>query len=187
MKSRFLFLSLSLILFSSLAGAAKVGGVSLPQTLTAGDQTLALNGAGIRKKLFIKLYASALYLQEKSGVATAIIDVDAPMAIRLSIISSLINSKKMEKATHEGFENSTHGNTKPVQKEIKQFIRVFHKPVSTGDVYDLLYTPAKGTEVLKNNKLITTIEGLAFKKALFGIWLSDHPAQDSLKDAMLGK
>ena len=187
MKTKLLLLSFSLVLFSGLASAAKVGGVSLPQTLTAADQTLMLNGAGIRKKLFIKLYVSALYLRDKSNNAAVIIENDAPMAIRLSIVSSLISSKKMEKATREGFENSTHGNTQPVQAEIEQFIEVFRKPISEGDVYDLLYTPTGGTEVIKNKQSITTVEGLAFKKALFGIWLSDRPAQENLKDAMLGK
>ncbi len=186
MGTKWLTLFLLLILFSGFATAAKVGGVSLPQTLTASDQILTLNGAGIRKKFFIKLYVSALYLQDKSNNAVAIIEGDAPMAIRLSIISSLINSKKMEKATREGFENSTHGNTEPVKAEIEQFIEVFRKPVSEGDVYDLVYTPAKGTEVIKNEHLITTVEGLDFKKALFGIWLSDRPAHNNLKGMMLG-
>ena len=187
MKTKWLVLLLSLLLFSGLSSAAKVGGVSLPQTLTAGEQTLMLNGGGIRKKLFIKLYVSALYLQDKSNNAASIIEDDAPMAIRLSIISSLINSKKMEKATREGFENSTHGNTEPVKAEIEQFIEVFRKPVSEGDVYDLVYTPGKGTEVIKNEHLITTVEGLDFKKALFGIWLSNSPAQENLKSDMLGQ
>lgn len=187
MKTKWFLLMLSLVLFSGLSSAAKVGGVSLPQTLSAGDQTLTLNGAGIRKKFFIKLYVSALYLQDKSNHAAAITESDAPMAIRLSIVSSLINSKKMEKATREGFENSTHGNTQPLKAEIEQFIEVFRKPISEGDVYDLIYTPEGGTEVIKNKQSITTVEGLGFKKALFGIWISDRPAQDSLRNAMLGK
>ena len=187
MRTKWLALFLSLILFSGLATAEKVGGVSLPQTLTAGDQTLTLNGAGIRSKFFIKLYVSALYLQSKNNNATTVVENDAPMAIRLSIISSLINSKKMEKATREGFENSTHGNTQPLKAEIEQFIEVFRKPISEGDVYDLIYTPEGGTEVIKNKQSITTVEGLDFKKALFGIWLSNSPAQENLKNAMLGK
>ncbi len=187
MKIKLLILSLSLVLFSGLASAEKVAGVSLPETLTAGDQTLMLNGAGIRKKLFLKLYVGALYLQEKNNSGAAIAETDVPMAIRLHIVSSLINSKKMEKATREGFENSTHGNTQLVQAEIEQFIKVFRKPISEGDVYDLVYTPAGGTEVIKNKQSITTVEGLAFKKALFGIWLSDRPAQEKLKEGMLGR
>lgn len=187
MRIKLLVFSLSLVLFSGFACAAKVGGISLPQTLTTGDQALTLNGAGIRKKFFIKLYVSALYLRDKSRNAVSIIESDTPMAIRLAIMSSLINSKKMEKATREGFDNSTHGNTQPIQAEIERFLEVFRKPISEGDIYDLIYTPSRGTEVIKNNQSITTVGGLTFKKALFGIWLSDRPAQENLKDAMLGK
>ncbi|MEA3471658.1 MAG: chalcone isomerase family protein [Thermodesulfobacteriota bacterium] len=33
----------------------------------------------------------------------------------------------------------------------------------------------------------TDTKGLEFKKALFGIWLGDKPAQRSLKKEMLGR
>ena len=39
----------------------------------------------------------------------------------------------------------------------------------------------------KNGVKKGTIEGLDFKKALFGIWLGNKPADDDLKDGMLGK
>jgi len=47
--------------------------------------------------------------------------------------------------------------------------------------------PGKGVEIYKNGQMISTIQGLEFKKALFGIWLCNKPAQESLKEAMLGK
>ena len=187
MQIRLLMVLLSLFLLSGPAFSVTIGGVVLPPTLKAGEQPLKLNGAGIRKKLFIKLYVAALYLQDKTHNSDSILDDDAPMAIRLSIISSLINSKRMEKATREGFENSTHGNTQPLSAEIEQFIDVFRKPIAEGDIYDLVYTPQKGTGIYKNKHMISSIKGIPFKKALFGIWISDRPAQNSLKDGMLGK
>jgi hypothetical protein len=47
--------------------------------------------------------------------------------------------------------------------------------------------PGKGVEVYINGEYASVTEGLAFKKALFGIYLSDKPAQKSLKKAMLGE
>ena len=44
-----------------------------------------------------------------------------------------------------------------------------------------------GVIVNKNGKLLTTIRGLEFKKALFGIWLGEKPADKNLKKGMLGK
>jgi hypothetical protein len=38
----------------------------------------------------------------------------------------------------------------------------------------------------KNSKLQVTIEGLEFKKALIGIWLSADPVDADLKTGLLG-
>ena len=108
------------------------------------------------------------------------------MAIRLVIQSSMITSEKMEKATLEGFEKSTRGNTAALEKEIEQFISVFREEIREDDVYDMIYLPSKGVQVIKNNKQAAIIPGLAFKKALFGIWLSPDPVQESLKRELLG-
>ncbi|HMP05316.1 MAG TPA: chalcone isomerase family protein, partial [Lacipirellulaceae bacterium] len=56
-----------------------------------------------------------------------------------------------------------------------------------GDVFDLVYLPARGVTVLKNGQRVGAIQGLAFKQALFGIWLSNRPADESLRVALLGK
>ena len=48
-----------------------------------------------------------------------------------------------------------------------------------------MYTPNKGLSVLKNGKSQGVIPGLAFKKAFFGIWLSDSPVDKDLRKGML--
>ena len=93
----------------------------------------------------------------------------------------------MENATREGFENATKGNTEPIKSQIEEFISVFKEKIEENDIFDLIYLPRNGLEVYKNSELKYTIEGLAFKQAVFGIWLSDKPAQKSLKEEMLGK
>ena len=47
--------------------------------------------------------------------------------------------------------------------------------------------PNEGVVVYKNGAKKGTIEGYDFKRALFGIWLCDKPADADLKSAMLGK
>ena len=44
------------------ADAKIVAGVKFDDSVRVNGQTLVLNGAGVRKKLFIKVYAGALYL-----------------------------------------------------------------------------------------------------------------------------
>lgn len=184
---RSLFVLVAVLLSASVAQAKEVAGVEMPEILQVSDTTLKLNGTGIRKKYFFKLYVGGLYLEQKSSDAAKIIADDAAMAIRLHIISSMITSEKMEDSTREGFEKSTGGKTDAIKAEIEDFIAVFKEEIKDGDIYDLNYTPAKGVEVLKNGKSSAIVKGLPFKKALFGIWLSNEPAQENLKEGMLGQ
>ena len=186
-KKHVIPLVLLFITMSAVSHAREIEGITMPESLEVGKSKLILNGAGVRSKFFIDLYVGGLYLQNKSNSPKEIIEGDEPMAIRLHIISSLITSKKMENATREGFENATKGNTEPIKSQIEKFISVFQEKINEDDIFDLLYSPGKGVEVFKNGELKSIIEGLAFKQALFGIWLSDKPAQKSLKEEMLGK
>jgi hypothetical protein len=186
-KKQFATIVLIILMMVAQGNAEEIGGINMPESLKTEQSTLMLNGAGVREKFFLDLYVGGLYLKEKSADPGAIIAADEPMAIRLHIISSMITSKRMEKATREGFENATGGNIGPIKVQIEEFISVFKEEIREGDIYDLIYVPAKGVEVSKNNEPRSMIKGLPFKKALFGIWLSDKPAQKSLKKAMLGE
>ncbi|MFW5823558.1 MAG: chalcone isomerase family protein [Marinobacter sp.] len=173
-------------LLAASAGAETVNGVELRETLEAGDSELVLNGAGVRSKFFIKLYVAALYLPAASADAEAILSADEPQAIALHVTSGRINSDNMTEATLEGFEKSTGGDLAPIQQEVDELLKVFADEISEGDVFDLVYVPEEGVRVIKNGELGKTIGDREFKEALFGIWLSDEPAQGSLKDDMLG-
>ncbi|WP_148862426.1 chalcone isomerase family protein [Marinobacter fonticola] len=179
-----LLLSLALV---GPTSALTVEGVDIPEQVSANDSKLMLNGAGVRSKWFLDLYVGSLYVPQNQSNAQAIIDADEPQAIRLDIISGMITSDKMSSATLEGFEASTDGNMAPVQAEIDKFMKVFKEEIKEGDNFDLVYVPGEGTQVYKNGEKRDTIVGMPFKKALFGIWLSDEPAQEDLKAAMLGK
>ncbi|MDA3884115.1 MAG: chalcone isomerase family protein [Candidatus Delongbacteria bacterium] len=187
MKNITKLLILFLIFVSSIMQARIVSGINIQEKLKVNGSQLILNGAGVREKFFMDLYVGALYLEKRSKVAKAIIDSEENMAIRLYITSSLISSKKMKNATMEGFENSTKDNITPIKKEIDQFISVFKDEINDGDVFEMAYVDSIGTKISKNGKLSTTIKGLKFKRSLFGIWLCDEPAQESLKEDMLGK
>ncbi|KPA12835.1 chalcone isomerase [Candidatus Magnetomorum sp. HK-1] len=182
---KFIITVLFFLLTITISYSAQVGDVNIPDTLMAGKNKLILNGAGFRTKFFMKIYAGALYLLQKNADQNHIISADKPMAIKMHIVSSLISSDKMVKAVIEGFEKSTGNNTTPIDKEIKQLLSIFQEKIEIGDVYDLVYIPGKGLLASKNKSLKGTIKGLAFKKALFGIWLCDKPADKYLKKAML--
>jgi len=165
-----------------------VGGVLMPKRQMIGKTILTLNGAGVREKLFMDMYACGLYLKSNTHNAAEVIENDDFAAIKIHIISGLITSKKMTDAVEEGFKNATKGKTDPIRKEIDAFKKVFSKEeIQKKDVYDIIYVPGKGTIMFKNGKIQPIIKGLAFKKALFGIWLCDKPADKGLKKDLLGE
>ena len=187
MFKKLFFLFSALLVITSTGYAKEVADIDIPDSILAGSDVLVLNGAGIRTKLFIKAYIGGLYLRQKSGDAVAIINADETMSVKLLIISKMITGKKMEQATREGFNNSTNGNTEPYKDRIDSFVSTFKDNIKIGDVYDIIYIPAEGTNVYKNKELKCTVQGLDFKKVLFGIWLGVKPADKDLKAGMLGK
>ncbi|TVZ51505.1 chalcone isomerase family protein [Dokdonia sp. Hel_I_53] len=163
-----------------------VGDATLPNTMKVEGTNLILNGAGMREKIIFDLYAGGLYLTKKNKNATAIINADETMAMKLEIISGMVSSKKMVSAVDDGFDASMNGNTKSLNSEIEKFKSFFSDKIVKTNVFDIVYIKGKGTYVYKGGNKIGMIEGLAFKKALFGIWLGNDPADDDLKEGMLG-
>lgn len=180
----------TLLLASTLVSPAlamEVNGVSIPDHLKVGTHNLQLQGAGTRSKWFLDLYVSGLYTSTANANASSVLAADKPQAIRLHITSGLITSKRMVDSTLEGFSASTHDHMAPIKTQIDNFMAAFKAEIHKGDIFDLIYVPGEGVNVVKNGKRLAQIPGLAFKQALFGIWLSDQPAQQDLKTEMLGQ
>ncbi len=187
MMKRFITLALVVLFSLTPAAAKKIGGVTLPDNLTVGEANLVLNGAGLRKKMWIKVYAGGLYLTATSTNQNQIINADQPMAVRMHFIYDGVSPKKLIDAWNEGFEIVTNDNIGPLKAQIDQFNAMFTKEANTGDTYDIVYIPGTGTTVIMNGTEVGTVEGLPFKQALFAIWLGDEPADEGLKEGMLGE
>lgn len=179
---------LLLSLCCSSVSAKNVQGIELKDSIKLGEQQLLLNGAGKRSKYFFDLYIAALYLPEASNNAQEIVTSDETMMIQIHVTSDLITSENLMRGTSEGFDKATGGQTDTIASEIADFLDAFNAPIKTGDYFDIVYQARKGITVLKNRKITKKLTyNLEFKQALFGIWLSEQPAQESLKNSLLGK
>ena len=158
----------------------------IPDSIEFQDNKLMLNGKGTRVVFFMKVYEGSLYLETNDSDANKIINADDPMALRIDVTSTMVTADAMRKALSDGLAKSTGNNTGPIIEEINQLSSSFDSGVSEGDYYEFIYLPKIGTHVIKNNNLVEIIPGLAFKKAFFGIFLSDNPIQKNLKKALLG-
>ena len=171
------------------AGAVEVAGVSLADKVLVGEQgqTLLLNGAGVRKKVVVKVYVGALYLQQKKGEPRAILDDAGPKRMVMHFLYKEVGAEKLADAWSDGF----HGNQgaermQGLKERLEQFNALF-PTVRRGDRIEIDLLPDRGTVVRLNGKELGSVPGTDFSRALLEVWLGAKPADKGLKKALLGK
>ena len=177
-----------LMLFLPNAQSAEMAGVKLPDevSLPGASAPLVLNGFGIRKKFFFKVYLASLYLPERLSNAQKIIDSDTPKRVQMDMLYSKVEKEKFIEGWNEGFAaNQTADALAPLQARLNSFNEMFEDLVE-GDQVQLDYLPSQGTIVRIKGVEKGVIPGRDFNQALLRIWLGDAPVTDSLKKALLG-
>ncbi len=188
-KKLFLVLvALPALLLNGVAfSAPPVAGVDIADSVMFDGTNYRLNGAGVRKKLVMKLYVGSLYTDQAFMNEKEILEGPVSAVIRLDIISGLITSKLMAETVQEGFEKAMDGDSSPLQPQIDSFIAVFNEEIVKGDSFTFVSVPGQGITAYKGEKELKVIKDDYFRKILFSIWLGNDPADKSLKKSMLGK
>ena len=164
--------------------ALEVGGVKLPDTVSVDGKTLKLNGAGIRKKAFFKVYVAALYVETPSKDAASLVSSTQVKSMRLKMLRD-VEGPKISGAIVEGFENNSKAAMPQLKGRLDQLAKLI-PDVKQGDEIDLTWIPDKGTQVTVRGTNTGTIEGRDFADALFSVWLGPNPVQADLKQALTG-
>ena len=163
--------------------AGELGGVTLADTLKAGEKTLKLNGLGLRKKAMFKVYVGGLYLESPSKDAGAILASDQAKAIRLHFLRDLTKGQLVE-AFQEGFE--ANAKDKAAQKAAFDRMLALVPDAKEGSTLTFTYLPGKGTALQVGSKELGVFEGKGFADAVFSIWLGSKPPSEELRKGMLG-
>ena len=69
--------------------AAEVAGVKLDEQIKVGAGELVLNGAGLRTKVFVKVYVGALYVTQKSNTPAGLLDAATPRRMSLRMLRDI--------------------------------------------------------------------------------------------------
>lgn len=179
-------LVVSLSLASVGAYAAEVGGVRLDDRTTVNGQPLVLNGAAMRKKLFIKVYAAGLYLPAKQANPAAILAADTPRRMTMHFVFS-VDKAKIAEAWTEGLEANTPGASAEVKNNFKT-LESWMEDVKDGQNIVLTYVPGTGTTVEVNGHMKGTLPGKATADAILNTWIGPKPGPgDDFKKGILGK
>ena len=186
MVKRLFIAMLVVLMMASVAGAVQIGKVTVPDSMKAGDQQLLLNGAAPTTKMGMKIYGVGLYLKAKSQDSQAILAADEPMAIKLVMIYKALKGPQLAEAYVDIFEDM-EVDTEAMKAEIEAFNAAFAgEKLTTNDVIDYVYIPGQGTNVSIKGKLKGTMKGLAFKKALFGVFIHKDAFEAKRRKALLG-
>lgn len=176
--------NMMILLFSLLSWSANIAGITFPDKHVVGEQTLSINGIGLREKFWIDIYAAALYLPFKSKNPNKVISSNVPKRLDIEFIYSKVPKQKML----DTFEQNLKDNPqipKSAQKKMRSCYQWFQN-FTTGDTVSFIYEPQKGTTFFINGDPKTTIEGTDFMEAVFTIYLGPKPASVPLRQSLLG-
>ena len=182
----FIFLQFSKS-FSQQAG--EIDGVTIPRTVKFADRELTLNGIGIRSKFIFDVYTLALYLTNPSNDSAEIMNSNTTMSIIIYVSSPLVTSKKFSSMVNGGLKKNLRDEQWKIFKPELDLLETLinSEQIVKNDVFNLTYNDVDASLwIIKNGIVKGKIPGFEFKKAFFGIWLSDNPVKDSLKKQLLG-
>jgi len=174
---------------SSPAAVVEVAGVKYDSSLSVGGQTLQLNGAGIRYKAVFKVYTAGLYLGSKANSTEAVLAAPGPKRLHIVMLRE-VDGNELGRLFTKGMEQNAP--REEFGKAINGVLRVAEvfasrKSLSNGEHFSIDYIPGTGSVVLLNGKPQgAPIKEPEFFSALLRIWLGKSPADDQLKDALLG-
>jgi len=172
------------------ASAAQVEGVTLPDRvrMTGSGPELVLNGAGVRTRFIFRVYVGALYLTHKLPSGPAVIEDAGPQRIALHMLREL-SAEQFISALQDGLrKNHTAEQLAALDERVRQLRGIFAAAgvAKDGDAITIDYLPGTGTRITINGSDQGTVPGADFRRAMWRIWLGEHPADADLKQAMLG-
>jgi hypothetical protein len=176
--------ALFLLFLAHNAFALEVAGVRLDPEVTVNNKTLKLNGYGIRKKFFIKVYIGSLYTSRRFSSAADALNDQGDKLIRMNFLHSRVEKGKITEAFNEGFVNNSPEIAG--SGETKRFLALFSGDFSRGDLVDLELAGDGTVTTRHNGKVLGAVVSGKLARAVLAIYLGEKPADEALKKGMLG-
>jgi hypothetical protein len=178
--------------FASIGASAQVievEGVKLDANAQVGGAALQLNGAGVRTRLFFKVYVAGLYVPQKASNAAALLAQKGPRRVAITMLRN-VDADTFSGALVDGLKaNLSDAQFAGFRTQIDTLIANFKAAgeAKKGDLIHLEFAPEAGTRVVVNGKPQgSAIAGEDFFTALLRIWIGDKPADADLKKGMVG-
>ena len=179
------FRLLLLLLCAVSVQAAEVAGVKIDERASVQNAELTLIGAGLRKRLFFRVYAIGLYVQDPKADPIA---QPGPKRVRIHMLRD-VSAEQFTEALVDGIKaNHTEAEAKALEPRLKQLgaIMAQLKEARSGMAIALDWTGKETVLAVDGKPAGAPIPGEDFYRALLRIWLGANPVQDDLKKALAG-
>lgn len=179
----------SVVLPAQSWAQSKLADVIFPNEVTVGGQKLSINGYGMRFRFGFRVYAAALYTPTKFTKNEEVIK--PTVAKRMQLVAQRdVKGDDFGKLFARGIEEN-------MTKE--DFSKIINGVIRMGTIFSDAKQFAKGEviiiDVVPGTGLVTTFRGKQqgepikepeFSQAMMQIWFGKKPADEQLRQALLG-
>lgn len=177
--------SLASLLMARPLPAARVAGVTFPETVEAGGRQLKLNGTALLKKLVIRVYVVALYLPVTAHATETVVDPDVPKVLILQFLRA-VSREQLVSPLEQDFARNGGEKGKRAHAQIAKMLLAI-KDMHKGDRMTFTYEPGKGSTIRMSDGTTTTFEGKDFADAFLLVYVGPHPPKEEMKRRLLGR
>lgn len=164
-------------------------------------------GVGVRTKAIFKVYAAALYVDEKSlherlaqqyklasvtalqesqDVYSEIIDAPFSRAVLMKFVRD-VDKERMRETYAEGLAKTLGPiAASPAKDDVNRFLAMFDEDIPSGETM-ALYGTGETLTVFVRGREKGTIKNAKLASAVFSIWLGPNPISADLKKALFSK
>jgi hypothetical protein len=182
----------ALALLSALSlqaqAAVEVRGVKFADTTTVAGQPLQLNGAGVRVKVIVDVYAAGLYVGKRDASPQIVLSQPGAKSMQIVLLRDL-TGEDFADAMIKGFlKNNSEAEVARFQGRLDELRKtmVSFGTVKKGTAIQLNLVPGAGIRTLVDGaQKGSDIQGDDFYAALLKIWLGNKPVDDDLKTGLL--
>src|SRR5512143_2367174 len=103
---------MAIVGLAAVASATEVGGIRVDDRTSLGASELVLNGAGLRKRAFFKVYVAGLYLTEKKTSPQDVLALGGPKRLSITLLRNLSTRELVD-----GLRDGIRRNSSPEEQQ----------------------------------------------------------------------
>jgi len=169
----------------SVARAADLGGVAMPDTRVVDGTRMLLNGIGLRtfSILAVPIYVAGLYLEKYNNDADTILRSRERKLLDIRFVRD-VDAEDARKAWRVGFEQNCKTPCSLNSRDVQRFLAAVPS-VHKGDEATLLFT-SRGVEVKFNGQPRGDVADAHFADTMLATFIGPEPPTTRLKRELLG-